>query len=96
MSNENEYVDVIKKCFQGYDDKSLKMAFDAAEEIQGELNGDFRGAIKKHLEDKGYSKKKLKDFMELYDAVFAIGNSTGATMFALATDTVKTNHLFDF
>lgn len=84
MSNENEYVDVIKKCFQGYDDEKLRVAFDAAEEIQGELKGDFRGAVKKHLEDKGYSKEKLEDFMELYNAVFAIAFSTGVAAYYIA------------
>ncbi len=84
MSKENEYVNVIKQCFKGYDDKSLKLAFDAAEEIQGELNGDFRGAVKKHLEDKGYSKENLEDFMELYNAVFAIAFSTGVAAYYLA------------
>lgn len=84
MSNENEYVDVIKKCFQGYDDEKLRVAFDAAEEIQGELKGNFREAIKKHLEDKGYSRETVDDFMELYNAVFAIAFSTGVAAYYIA------------
>lgn len=94
----NEYKDIIKKCFPTMRDDDLEAVFGVAKiaEKRFDMCADFRSAVEEHLKDKGYSKKKLRDFMELYDAVFAIGNSTGATMFALATDTVKTNHLFDF
>ena len=86
MSKENEYVDVIKQCFQGYDDNYLNAAFDAAEEIQGELKGNFREAVKKHLEDKGYSKGTVDDFMEMYLAVFAIAFSAGVAAYHLANE----------
>lgn len=95
----NEYDEIIKKCFPSMRDDDLKAVFDVAKiaEKRFDMCADFRSAVEEHLKDKGYSKKKLKDFMELYDAVFAIGNSTGATMYSLVNDTdKKTNHLFEF
>lgn len=94
----NEYDEIIKQCFPYMKGDILEVVFNAAKIAENHVSAcaDFRNAVEEHLKDKGYSKKKLKDFMELYDAVFAIGNSAGATMFALANDTVKTNHLFEF
>lgn len=95
----NEYKYIIKKCFPTMRDDDLEAVFDVAKiaEKRFDMCADFRSAVEEHLKDKGYSKKKLKDFMELYDAVFAIGNSTGATMYSLVNDTgKKTNHLFEF
>lgn len=80
----NEYDEIIGKCFPDMKGDELKVAFDAAEEIQGELKGNFREAVKKHLEDKGYSKEKVEDFMDLYNAVFAIAFSTGVAAHYIA------------
>ena len=95
---KNEHEDIIKKCFPTMRDDNLEAVFDVAKiaEKRFDMCADFRSAVEEHLKDKVYSKKKLKDFMKQYDAMLAIGNSTGATMFTLATDTVKTNTLFDF
>ncbi len=94
----NEYDEIIKKCFPSMRDDDLEAVFDVAKIVENHFRMcvDFRNAVEDHLKDEGYSKKKREAFMELYDAAFAIGNSTGATMFALANDTVKTNHLFEF
>lgn len=95
----NEYDEIIKKCFPSMRDDDLEAVFDVAKiaEKHFRMCVDFRNAVEDHLKDEGYSKKKREAFMELYDAVFAIGNSTGATMYSLVNDTdKKTNHLFEF
>lgn len=94
----NEYDAIIKKCFPSMSNNDLKAVFDVAKiaENHFDMCADFRKAVENHLEDEGFSKKKRKAFLELYDAAFAVGNATGATMFAIANDDMKTNHLFEF
>lgn len=93
----NEYEEIIKKCFPSMKGDVLESVFDAAKISERHVTAcaDFRKAVENHLEDEGFSKKKRKAFMELYDATFAVGNSVGAVMFAMATDDIKTNHLFE-
>lgn len=93
----NKYEGIIKECFPYMKGSVLESVFDAAKISERHVAAcaDFRKAIEKSLEDEGFSKKKRKAFMELYEAAFAVGNSVGAVMFAMATDDIKTNHLFD-
>lgn len=93
----NKYEGIIKECFPYMKGGVLESVFDAAKISERHVTAcaDFRKAIEESLEHEGFSKKKRKAFMELYDAAFAVGNSVGAVMFAMATDDIKTNHLFD-
>ena len=83
----NKYDVIIKECFPFMKEDVLDSVFDAAKISERHITAcaDFRKAIEQSLEDEGFSKKKRKAFMELYDAAFAIGNSVGSAMFAMAT-----------
>lgn len=55
----------------------------------------FREEIKKHLKDKGYSKKQVENLMDMYTSIYAVGFMTGAAVRGIVDDADK-NGLFNF
>lgn len=95
MSNKYRYM--IYGCFPGLDidtiDKTLCISLKYEERFPMVLH--FREEIRKHLKDKGYSKKQVENFMDMYTAIYVVGFMTGSTVRSLVDD-VEEKGLFNF
>lgn len=95
MSNKYRYM--IYGCFPGLDidtiDKTVCMSLKYEERLPMVLH--FREEIKKHLKDKGYSKKQVENLMDMYTSIYAVGFMTGAAVRGIVDDADK-NGLFNF
>lgn len=95
MSNKYRYM--VYSCFPGLDidtlDKTMCISLKYEERFPMLLH--FRETIRKHLKDKGYSKKQIENFMDMYTSIYAVGFMTGAAVRGLVDDEAK-KELFDF
>lgn len=95
MSNKYKYM--AYSCFPGLDietlDKTMCISLKYEERFPMVLG--FRKEIKGHLKDKGYSKKQIENFMDMYTAIYVVGFMTGAAVRGLVDD-VEEKGLFNF
>lgn len=93
----SKYKKMINDCFSGLDtdliDRTLCISLKYEERFPMVLH--FREEIRKHLKDKGYSKKQIENFMDMYTSIYAVGFMTGAAVRGLVDDEAK-KELFDF
>ena len=95
MSNKYKYM--VYGCFPGLDidtlDKTTRISLKYEERFP--MVSGFRKEIKEHLKDKGYSKKQIENFMDMYTAIYTVGFMTGAVVYSM-TDDVAKDGLFNF
>lgn len=95
MSNKYKYM--VYGCFPGLDidtlDKTTRISLKYEERFP--MVSGFRKAIKEHLKDKGYSKKQVENFMDMYTSIYAVGFMTGAAVRGMVDD-VEEKGLFNF
>lgn len=93
----SKYKKMINDCFSGLDKKDIDAmySFSTKYERRFPMVSSFREAIKEYLDDKGYSKKQIDDFMDMYTAIYAVGFTTGAVVYSMTDDVVK-DGLFNF
>lgn len=93
----SKYKKMINDCFSGLDtdliDRTLCISLEYEERFPMVLH--FREEIRKHLKDKGYSKKQVENFMDMYTAIYVVGFMTGSTVRSLVDD-VEEKGLFNF
>lgn len=93
----NKYRYMVYESFPGLDidtlDKTMCISLKYEERFPMLLH--FRETIRKHLKDKGYSKKQIENFMDMYTAIYTVGFMTGAAVRGLVDD-VEEKGLFEF
>lgn len=93
----NKYRYMVYESFPGLDidtlDKTMCISLKYEERFPMLLH--FRETIRKHLKDKGYSKKQIENFMDMYTSIYAVGFMTGAAVRGLVDD-VEEKGLFNF
>ena len=93
----NKYKKMISTCFTGLDKRDIDSISSISMKYEDRfpMVSNFRETIKEHLKDKGYSKKQIENFMDMYTSIYTVGFMTGAVVYSMTDDVFK-DGLFNF
>ena len=93
----NKYKKMISGCFTELDKRDIDSISSISMKYEDRfpMVSNFRETIKEHLKDKGYSKKQIENFMDMYTAIYAVGFMTSVVVQGLIDD-VEEKGLFNF
>ena len=96
----DKYKKMFSECFTGMNKKYIDDMYSFSTKYEGRLPmvSNFRVAIREHLGGKGYPKKQIDDFMDMYTAIYAVGFMTGAVAYSTAdyASKISKDGLFNF
>ena len=93
----SKYKKLSSTCFTGHDKRDIDSISSISMKYEDRfpMVSNFRETVKEHLKDKGYSKKQIDDFMDMYTAIYTVGFMTGAVVYSMTDDVFK-DGLFNF